>query len=114
MDDVSKISNWGGEGNHYTLILKNNGALFLFNIVEGEEKHTSKYEIVKVMNNVRLNGEAGESKDFIDIANLSQESQQAIKVFTRAGLISGYGDNTFRADMVLSKMQLVFLAVHGF
>lgn len=108
MEDVNSISEWTFESGHKSLILNNSGELFEFDLLEGEIPHTPDFKIVKVMDDVRLAEPVTvkESKDFVDLADASDEMKKAIQALSKADVMNGTSETEFSPDKSITRAEL--------
>ncbi len=111
LDNVNCMTEWSDSLNHNTLILSNSGEVFQFNLTEGEEKHTPKFELTKIIDDIKLQEEKTvlNTKEFTDISNKSEEEQKAINSLTKAGIIKGISETEFSPDKSMTRSEIAAL-----
>ena len=107
-DDVNCISGWTNDGLYKTLVLKNDGKLYKYNLGVGG------YELTYVMDDVKKQSEISDSEKvsettFNDIAENSEEQQKAINALVRAEIISGVSENEFAPNKSLTRAETAAL-----
>lgn len=110
-DDVNSLSEWKDSLSHKTLILKNNGELFEFDLVEGKQAHTPEYKMLKITDDVKLpaTAEQAKNKQFTDISDKSDETQKAVNSLAKAGIIDGTSETEFSPDKPITRAEIAAL-----
>lgn len=105
MDDVNSLSDWVMFDYHKTLILKNTGELYYFDLI-GNEENKSEIHLEKIMDNVRLMEyeKPMEPTLFSDISGLSEE--KAINNLRKAGIITGTSEKDFSPNKVITRAEV--------
>ena len=110
-DDVNCVSEWNTDQNHKTLILKNNGDLFEFELIEGKQRHTPQYKIEKINSNIKLSiiENNKKPKKFSDVSDQTEEMQTAINALFKAGIVEGTGETEFSPDKPITRAEIAAL-----
>lgn len=81
VDDVNDIAGCNSSNTHRDVILKNNGDLFSFDLMEGRREHTPEYKIEKIIDKVRVADEP------VEIVEENESLIVAIKTRNRAKIL---------------------------
>lgn len=111
MNGVNSISGWNSLNSHESLILKNDGELFKFDLIEGNIKHTPEYKIEKLVDNVKISSKPEELAlhKFNDIFSKPEEMQNAINALSKSGIIYGTSDTEFSPDKPITRAEIIGL-----
>lgn len=104
-DDVISISGWTDDTEYKTLVLKNSGELYTYNLgMDG-------YEYTKIMDNVELPEMINDApiKSFIDISTKNKKTQVAINALSKAGIMEGTSDTEFCPDKLITRAEAAAL-----
>lgn len=110
-DDVNSVSEWKDASSHKTLILKNNGELFEFDLAEGKQAHMPEYKIIKITDGIKLRQTAKQNKikQFVDIESESDEVKKSVNSLTKAGIVEGTGETEFSPDKPITRAEIAAL-----
>ena len=110
-DNVNSLSEWNDGEYHKTLVLKNNGELYEFDLLRKGDSSSPGYKMTKVMDNVKLpdNRKSKEKKHFVDISDKSPEMQQAVNALSKAEIIEGTSETEFSPDKPITRAEIAAL-----
>lgn len=107
LDDVNSIEETVLQNDHKCKILKNNGELFEFDLIEGKEKHSPEYKTEKIAEGVELpKVQITKILSFDDIVYKTDEMQKSIISLAKAGIISGTSDTQFSPDKPITRAEI--------
>lgn len=106
-DDVNCISGWTYGGLYKTLVLKNDGTLYKYDLnVDG-------YKLDYIMNDIKIKSNLSDIEqnkiNFNDILNNSKEQQLAINSLEKAGIVEGVSESDFAPDKLLTRAEIAAL-----
>ena len=105
-DDVNSVSEWKDATSHKTLILKNNGELFEFDLAEGKQGYIPEYKIIKITDGIKI---CKTAEPFVDIESKSDEVKKSVNSLTKAGIIEGTGETEFSPDKPITRAEIAAL-----
>jgi alpha-tubulin suppressor-like RCC1 family protein len=114
---VGKFSDWMSisAGFWHSLALDGDGSLWAWgdngNGQLGDGTTTDRNEPAKVLSGAKLPPSAGEAVRFTDIS--ASPYRAAIRSLAQRGIVSGFGDGTFRPDQPVSRQQFAKMIVLG-
>ena len=107
MENVNSISEWTFMNNNRTLILNKDGEVFEFLLSKNDKSHEAEYKISKITDNVKQKQSfiANVNRDFIDITRLTEETQEAIRSLSTAGVLEGKSKSEFLPDKTIIRAE---------
>ena len=116
-DGVNCISEYSYIDFNNTLVLKDTGELFEFNIVPQEKEDDAQYVLNEIFDDVKLSNYENDVPDikYEDISEKSEEIQKSIEALSKAGIIYGTSENEFSPDKYVSRAEAaaMFLRMIG-